>query len=82
MSKIEEIENKIREKLKEAHRWYDIDVINDETIEVEISDGDWKHDHLYVKNVVFEIAEPKRYEEIITEESEDDCYGAIHRFVF
>jgi len=48
-------------------------------VEVEISWGDWKHDHLRVKWLMEEIG-AVRLGSVVTEENGSDCYSAVHRF--
>lgn len=49
-------------------------------VEIEISWGDWKHDHLRLKWLMEDIGAIRvSYE--VTEENGSDCYSAIHRFI-
>ena len=49
-------------------------------VEIEISWGDWKHDHLRLKWLMDKIGCPC-VNTIVTEENGSDCYSAIHRFI-
>ena len=50
-------------------------------ITVEITMGDWKHDHLRAKWLIAELG-GKHESEDVTNDTESDTYGAIHRFSF
>ena len=49
------------------------------SIRVEISWGDWKHDHGYLRNLMQYIGYGEG-DEIVTEENGSDCYSSIHFF--
>lgn len=49
-------------------------------VEVEISWGDWKHEHLRCDYLMKELGYLEIGEEL-TEEDGSDCYSAIHRYV-
>ena len=49
-------------------------------ISVEI-DGDWKHDHLYLRHVMTKNGYTQVYE-MVTEEDGDDAYSSIHTFKY
>lgn len=58
---------------------------HDKYFTVEISWGDWKHEHLRCKWIVTEFLmkhgiELDHIETHVTEEDGSDCYSAIHRF--
>ena len=76
--------NKLREEVKGIFKafemCYDYSVSpTDGTIEVEVEDGDWKHDHLYLDRVMndkgFDLTGTN-----IREESDGDWYTATHFF--
>lgn len=46
---------------------------------VEISWGDWKHEHLWCDNLMGYIGYQKN-DELVTEEDGSDCYSATHYF--
>ena len=49
-------------------------------VEVEISWGDWKHEHLRCDYLMEDLG----YRELsteVTEEDGSDCYSAIHRYI-
>lgn len=48
-------------------------------VQIEISWGDWKHDHLYCRSIM-EKNDYALIEEIETEEDGSDCYSAVHRY--
>ena len=47
---------------------------------VEISWGDWKHEHLWCDNLMGYIGYETYCEQEVTEENGSDCYSAIHYF--
>lgn len=73
------IEEKIYKIMKENKLYGDITVHNDNAIEIEIS-GDWKHEHLKLRWLIFDNFNVKDYKQIVTEEDGSDYYTAIHYF--
>ena len=52
-------------------------------VAVEITWGDWKHQHAHLDYLIKEqMPELKKVVEEVTEEDGSDCYSAIHRFYF
>lgn len=47
---------------------------------VSISRGDWKHDHLWARNLMSYLGYVK-VGEVVTEEDGSDCYSAKHTYV-
>jgi hypothetical protein len=87
MMKVEKIYNKIydllNEKLNCYFEAYYHGCFEDIHIYVEINDGDWKHDHAYLRNLIYEAFDGKyEYEEQLIGESDSDCYSAKHIFKF
>lgn len=72
------------EKIMEKHHIIgEIVEDTDNVVAVEISWGDWKHEHARLRWLVLnEMRNVQRYEETTTEEDGADCYSAIHKFVF
>ena len=72
------------EKIMEEHRILgEIVEDTDNVVAVEISWGDWKHEHARLRWLVLnEMQNVKKCEETTTEEDGTDCYSAIHKFVF
>jgi len=55
----------------------------EDVVAVEITWGDWKHQHAYLDYLVKELMpELKKVESVVTEEDGSDCYSAIHKFYF
>lgn len=48
---------------------------------VEISWGDWKHDHLRADNLIQEIG-GRLIRTSVVEEDGSDCYSAVHYYAF
>lgn len=78
-----EIAEKVEKVLDENNVWasvsphYELPVI-----EIEINNGDWKHDHLRTKWVMGEqFPEFVYVGEVVTEEDGTDSYSAIHRYI-
>ena len=48
---------------------------------VEISWGDWKHDHLHARFIATDECGMSYINNVVTEEDGSDCYSAIQRFL-
>lgn len=71
----------LEKMLRENGVWCDVyPVIEDKAFAVEISWGDWKHDHLRAKWLMGEAGYIHTGEEV-TEEDGSDTYSARHFFV-
>ena len=53
---------------------------SDNQFVIEVSRGDWKHEHLYVKFVVREIAPYLKLEVYNEEHDGSDCYSADYYY--
>lgn len=76
----EKVENALRDNGVFADVYGDYDDFNREVMKVEISWGDWKHEHLRAKWIVKNVIglPVKKWEEVVTEEDGSDCYSAVH----
>lgn len=54
-------------------------VDNDTEVNVSISWGDWKHDHIRTKLLMDSIGY-MLVRETLTEEDGSDCYSAVHKY--
>lgn len=73
----------IEKIMSDNHIFGDIVGYSDNMVEVEITWGDWKHEHAAFRYLVLQqMQNVKSHEEITTEEDGSDCYSAIHRFTF
>ena len=79
----------LNEKFHQEHHWFEIwqdrDILGFSQLCVDISWGDWKHEHLHADYVIEEMLKEKGYELFhsntsVTEEDGSDCYSAIHRY--
>ena len=52
----------------------------DNKIGIEITWGDWKHDHLYINNIIPERFGLEFDDEEVIEEDGSDTYSSIHYF--
>ena len=69
--------------MKDNNLYYEIVDYAENMIAVEITWGDWKHDHLRLEWLVREnMPEVKYINSYTTEDDGSDCYSAIHRFYF
>jgi hypothetical protein len=76
------MESRVQE-LMTANKLYGEVWTDGDAVCVEISWGDWKHEHLRLEYLVSSnIAELIKSESQVTEEDGSDCYSAIHRFFF
>lgn len=82
------LEEEVQEYLKENgndcyYGEYEI-WFEEKTCNVNISWGDWKHDHLWMKHFVGQFLESKGFDysidSTVTEEDGSDCYSANHTF--
>ena len=74
---------KIEKIMEENHIFGEIVEDTDNVVAVEISWGDWKHEHLRFKLLVLEEMENvNNYSQVTTEEDGSDCYSAVHKFSF
>lgn len=91
---LEDIEKFISKKLDENSLWVDdVEVYEDASeiyIDISISWGDWKHEHLRLDYLMFDILyeyNPKlayncfKKNEEITEEDGSDTYSAVHKYM-
>ena len=73
----------IEKILNDNHIFGEIVEDSDNVVAVEITWGDWKHEHARFRCLVFsQVQYIKNYEQLTTEENGSDCYSAIHRFTF
>ena len=75
--KIEEIETYLNDNDMYPDSIYENEGNN---IEIEINDGDWKHDHFRCQFLMTKLGY-KQLDVMMTEESDSDCYSAIHIYV-
>ena len=81
--KLYELSDKFNAYLQEVgYCWADEYDYGNDYIAYEISMGDWKHDHLYFKDLAYDFFTSLGYEvniqSVVTEDTESDCYGAAH----
>ena len=71
----------IKKYLNENGIYPDVIYAHDSDIlEIEINDGDWKHEHERCINLMA-AAGYAQQEIVTTEEDGSDCFSAIHRYV-
>lgn len=74
-----EIIKEIGGLFKKNNRSYEFDVNDDGVCNIYVIWGDWKHDHLFIRNIMMENG----YEfvrEQVTLEDGSDAYSAIHTY--
>jgi len=59
---------------------YDFDIDSQGFIEITVEDGDWKHDHIRLKNLMAKNGYIFFGSKEIGEDTGGDWYSAIHRF--
>lgn len=67
--------------LSSNNMYYFISVINSSSVEIEVNDGDWKHEHLYLQRVM----EKNGFillDERVTAEDGSGCYSAVHSYMY
>ena len=79
-----EIEKQMRQNiqklLSDNKMSYDFDIDSQGFIEITIIDGDWKHDHIALKNVMREAGYFPFGRTIIGADNGDDSFSAIYKF--
>jgi len=77
---MDKVENALREKNVFADVYRGYDDFNREVMKIDISWGDWKHEHLRAKWVVEDVLgiNVRRWDETVTEEDGGDVYSATH----
>ena len=74
---------KVQVLLKDGKLFGDVYSIGSDVVAVEISWGDWKHEHMRLRNLILgsdlNIVD---YDCETTEENGSDTYSAIHKFSF
>lgn len=80
MLEIERDELLIIEKhLRDHELWADEVYFNNGVLEIHISWGDWKHEHLRC-DYLMEMLNYVCFSETVTEEDGSDCYSALHKY--
>lgn len=80
---MEQYEQELLQYLRDNNFYYEVDIYDDK-IYVEITWGDWKHDHGWCDYLIedFFNKKPEIYKVIgtvnVTEENGSDCYSATH----
>ncbi len=74
-------EQDIKRIFKENELCYEYAVNNNGTIEVHIDWGDWKHDHLFIKYIMWKN-HYRQINEVVTEEDGSDSYSSVHYFKY
>ena len=77
---IKQEREKIKSLLTANDMYYDFDVNSQGFIEITVEDGDWKHDHIRLKNLMAKNGYVLFGSEEIGEDTGGDWYSAIHRF--
>lgn len=76
--------DELRQFIKSEGAHFTVEETTDGRLAIEIDNGDWKHDHIYVDSLVQTFFNNKglwvSVEQDTTEEAEDDCYSAIHYY--
>ena len=78
------MQKRINEVMMENHIRGDIVDYNtrEKMIAVEITRGDWKHDHLRMDYFMQTAYDIRSIQTQTTEENGSDCYSAIHYYYF
>lgn len=70
----------INEFFAENRKGYSAFPTDEDEIGIEVTWGDWKHDHLYVKNIIKEKFGLQYAGQEVIEEDGSDTYSSIHYF--
>ena len=77
---IKQLRKQIQALLAANDMHYDFDVDSQGYIEITVEDGDWKHDHIRLKNLMNENGFLNVCSKEIGEDTGGDWYSAIHTF--
>jgi hypothetical protein len=66
--------------LKNNNMFYDYSVDSNGIIEITVENGDWKHDHIRLKNLMFQMNYAFFGRLISDEESGDDSFSAVYLY--
>ena len=77
---VRKIDDALMEHGVYAEVYRDIDYFGRDFLCIDISWGDWKHDHLRAKWVVEDVLglDVMNWDTVVTEEDGSDCYSAHH----
>ncbi len=79
-NQIENLNNIVKNIFSNNKLYYEWSVINDNTLYVYVENGDWKHDHISLKNILtnnsFILIDRNVYE------TDEDCYSAEYTFMY
>ena len=78
-SKDKKLYSKIVELLKTNGMYYDVEVFNG-TITITVENGDWKHDHIALKNLMKSHGYIFIERHITDEENGDDSFSATYLY--
>lgn len=71
---------KIRELLSANKMYYDFYVDSQGFIEITVENGDWKHDHLALRNIMREAGYIMFSRVIKDEDNGDDSFSAVYKY--
>ena len=71
---------KIRELLSANKMYYDFNVDSQGFIEITVENGDWKHDHLALRNIMREAGYIMFSRVIKDEDNGDDSFSAVYKY--
>ena len=77
---IKQLREQIQTLLTANDMHYDFDIDSQGFIEITVEDGDWKHDHIRLKNLMAKNGYVLFGSKEIGEDTGGDWYSAIHKF--
>ena len=77
---IKQLREQIQALLTANDMHYDFDIDSQGFIEITVEDGDWKHDHIRLKNLMAKNGYVLFSSKEIGEDTGGDWYSAIHKF--
>lgn len=72
--------DKIVKLLKANNRYYDVEVF-DGVISITVDNGDWKHDHIFLRNIMKSHGYIFIGRHITDEENGDDSFSATYLYM-
>lgn len=78
--KVKELRKRVEDLLTANKMFYDFSVDSNGYIEITVENGDWKHDHIALRNLMrdSEFVFLGRY--VPDEETSDDSFSAVYLF--
>lgn len=78
--KVKELRKKVQDLLTANKMFYDFSVDSNGYIEITVENGDWKHDHIALRNLMRDSGFVFLGRYVPDEENSDDSFSAIYLY--